>query len=234
LAETVAIVEAVGGRCLAVTAEITDQAAVDRVVAETEAKFGPVDILISNAAITTPVGPLWEIGPDSWERTLDVNLIGPMRIAHTVLKGMVQRRRGQVVFVSSGAGAFAGPYDGAYRVSKAALIRLAEVTAMETKEYGISVFSIHPGVVSTEAHKSATDTLEGRKYLPEFGERAKQFATPIELAAKLCVYLASGAADALTGRYFSVNDDPAAITAETTSILESDLYTLRLRMPPRL
>lgn len=108
------------------------------------------------------------------------------------------------------------------------------MTALEAKEHGVSVFSIHPGVVSTEAHKSATDTPEGRKYLPEFGERAKQFATPIELAANLCVYLASGAADALSGRYFSVNDNPAAITAETSAILESDLYKLRLRMPPRV
>lgn len=103
LAETVSIVEAVGGRCLAAPAEITDQAAVDRVVAETEAKFGPVDILISNAAITTPVGPLWEIDPDSWDRTLDVNLIGPMRIAHTVLKGMVRGGGGATLSSSAAA-----------------------------------------------------------------------------------------------------------------------------------
>jgi len=231
LAETVAQIEAAGGRAVAVPADVTVQADVDRVVAETEARLGPVDLLVNNAALSEPVGPLWEIDPDVWQRTLDVNLMGAVRCAHAVMKGMVAPRRsrgGRIVNVSSGAGVFAGPYDSAYRVSKTALIRLTEIMALEGAPHGISVFTIHPGVLSTTMHHSATKTEAGRKYLPHFAEMAERGASDPKLAADCCVFLAAGTGDGLSGRYFSATEDYAALARRAAEIREGNLQVLRL------
>lgn len=233
LGETVAMIEAAGGKALALPADVTNQADVDRVVAATEAAFGPLTLLVNNAALSDPVGPIWEIDPDVWARTLDVNLMGQVRCAHTAMKGMVERGRGRVINISSGAGVGAGPYDSAYRVSKTGIIRLTEIMAMEAAPHGISVFSIHPGVVSTTLHHSVTRTPEGLKYIPQFGEMAERGATDVNLAAECCVFLASGAADELTGRYFSATADYKALVARAADVKEKNQQVLRLVVEPQ-
>jgi NAD(P)-dependent dehydrogenase (short-subunit alcohol dehydrogenase family) len=227
LDETVAQIEAAGGRAIALPADVTVQAEVERVVAQTEARLGPVDLLVSNAALSDPVGPIWEIDPDVWGRTLETNVMGTLRFCNAAMKGMAARGQGRVIVVSSGAGLFAGPYDSSYRVSKTALIRLAEIMALEGEPAGIKVFSIRPGVLSTTLHHSATMTEAGRKYIPEFGERAARGASDPALAAECCVFLASGAADALSGRYLSATEDFRALAARAAEIKEQNLQVLR-------
>src|SRR3989304_5353502 len=153
-----------------------------------------------------------------------------------VLPGMVQRRSGRVIIVSSGAALAAGPYTSPYRVSKTALLRLAEIMALEVKEFGVSVFSIHPGVISSTMHHSATMTEAGRKYKPHFAEMAQRGATDITLAAKCCVFLASGQADALSGRYLSATEDFETLARRADEVRERDLQVLRLTplVPPRM
>jgi NAD(P)-dependent dehydrogenase (short-subunit alcohol dehydrogenase family) len=233
LNETVSMIESAGGKALAIPADVTNQADADRVVAETEAAFGPLTLLVNNAALSDPVGPIWEIDPDVWARTIDVNLIGQVRCAHAAMKGMVERGSGRVINVSSGAGLFGGPYDTAYRVSKTGIMRLTECIAAEAAPYGVFVFSIHPGVLSTTLHHSATMTPEGRKYLPQFGEMAARGASDPALAAECCVYLASGAADELTGRYFSATADYKALAARASEVKEKGQQVLRLVVEPQ-
>jgi NAD(P)-dependent dehydrogenase (short-subunit alcohol dehydrogenase family) len=232
LDETVAQIEAAGGRALGIPADVTVQADVDRVVAQTEAAFGPLTLLVNNAALSDPVGPIWEVDPDVWARTLDVNLNGQVRCAHAAMKGMVERGAGRVINVSSGAGLAGGPYDSAYRVSKTGIMRLTECMALEAAPHGISVFSIHPGVLGTTLHHSATMTPEGRKYLPQFGEMAARGASDPALAADCCVYLASGAADELTGRYFSATADYKALAARAAEVKDKGQQVLRLVTEP--
>ncbi len=227
LDDTVSRIEVAGGRAIALPADVTVQSDVERVVAETEARLGPVDLLVSNAALSDPAGPIWEIDPDVWGRTLDTNVMGTLRFCNVATKGMAARGRGRVIVVSSGAGLFPGPYDSSYRVSKTALIRLAEIMAIEGEPAGIKVFSIHPGVLSTTLHHSATMTDAGRKYIPEFAERAERGASDPALAADCCVFLASGAADALTGRYLSATEDFRALAARAAEIKEQNLQVLK-------
>ena len=104
LEATVTKIEAAGVRALAIQADVSDPGAADRVVAETEAQFGPVDILVNNAGIVGPSGPLWEVDADEWRKTIDVNLLGPFLFSRAVLCGMVQRRQGRIINVSSGSG----------------------------------------------------------------------------------------------------------------------------------
>ena len=236
LAETVTLIEKAGGRSLAVTADVTDQQAVDRVIEDTERQFGPVDLLVNNAGRSRLLGEIWELDPEEWWRTIEVNLRGPFLYTQAVLPSMVSRRCGRVINLASGAGLGAPSYFSAYGISKAALIRFSEILAAESREYGISVFVIHPGNVLTPMNKYFVDSvvpelpahLEKRfEWMLTYFEEGK--GTPIEESVQLVLTLASGKADALTGCYISVYDDVEEMVQRAEEIQEKQLYTLRLR-----
>src|SRR5262245_66549456 len=107
-----------------------------------EDELGPINLLINNAGFLGAIGPLWEVGPDEWWRVWEVNVRGAMLCARAVLTGMVARRRGRIVNVSSAS--ILGPIraHSAYPVSKTALTRLTEHLAEDTREYGVAVFAI--------------------------------------------------------------------------------------------
>ena len=230
LDETKASIEAAGGRALALAADVNLQSDWERAVRETEAQLGPVTLLVANAALSDPAGPLYDIDPDVWQRTLDTNVMGSVRGARAVLPGMVQRRAGRVIIISSGSALGATPYTSPYRVSKAALLRLAEIMALEVKDHGISVFAIHPGVIDSTILDSAARTAEGRKWVPHFARMVESGSvfTGTEPCAECCAFLASGAADTLTGRYVSATEDYRALAARAAEIAEKDLQVLRL------
>ena len=228
--ETAAQIAAAGGRALALRADVNSQADWDRVVKETEAKLGPVTLLVANAALSDPAGPVYDIDPEVWQQTLDTNVMGSVRGARAVLPGMVARGAGRMIIISSGSALAATPYTSPYRVSKAALLRLAEILALEVKDHGVSVFSIHPGVINSTILDSAARTEEGRKWVPHFARMVEsgQAFTGTDQCAECCVFLASGAADALSGRYVSATEDYRALAARAEEIREKDLQVLRL------
>jgi NAD(P)-dependent dehydrogenase (short-subunit alcohol dehydrogenase family) len=230
LDETKASIEAAGGRALAMAADVTSQADWERVVAETESKLGPVTLLVANAALSDPAGPIYDIDPDVWQKTLDTNVMGAVRGGRAVLPGMVERRAGRMIIVSSGAALAATPYTSPYRVSKAALLRLAEIMALEVKDFGVSVFAIHPGVINSTILDSAVRTEAGRKWTPHLVamvESGRGF-TGTDQCAECCAFLASGAADGLTGRYISATEDYRALAARAEEIAQNELQVLRL------
>src|SRR5262245_11836793 len=145
LAETVGHVTRSGGRAVACPADVTDRAAVEAAVADVESRLGPIDLLVNNAGIGGPVGPLAETDPDDWWRCVEVNLRGPLLCTRALLPGMLARARGRVVNVASGAGTRAIPHLSAYVASKAALIRLTENLDAEVRASGVRVFAIQPG-----------------------------------------------------------------------------------------
>jgi NAD(P)-dependent dehydrogenase (short-subunit alcohol dehydrogenase family) len=230
LDETKSAIEAAGGRALAMAADVNSQADWERVVAETESKLGPVTLLVANAALSDPAGPIYEIDPDVWQETLDTNVMGAVRGARAVLPGMVQRRHGRVIIVSSGAALAAAPYTSPYRVSKAALLRLAEILALEVRDFGISVFAIHPGVINSTILDSAVRTEAGRKWVPHMARMVESGTafTGTDACAECCAYLASGNADGLTGRYVSATEDYRALAARAQEVAERELQVLRL------
>lgn len=228
LDETVAAIEAAGGRAIGIEQDVTVQADWDRVVSETEKRLGPITLLVANAALSDPAGPVYEADPDVWGRTLEVNVMGTLRGSRAVLPGMVERGAGRIIVISSGSALTASPYTSPYRVSKTALLRLAEIMALEVKDHGVSVFSIHPGVISSTIHHSATMTEAGRKWVPRFAEFAARGASDPKLCADCCVFLASGAADAMTGRYLSATEDFRALAAQADAVVRDDAQVLRL------
>jgi NAD(P)-dependent dehydrogenase (short-subunit alcohol dehydrogenase family) len=229
LQEVVDGIEAKGGRAIAVAADVSNRDDVERLVAETEARLGPVTILINNAGAQEKGGPLWEIDPEMWRRTIEVNLYGQFLVTRTVLPGMIERARGRIVNMSSAAGNAPGGYTyfSAYAASKAGLNRMTETLANEVKDYGISVFAIHPGGVHTDILRTNFDH-ELEKLVPGRAERMWATDTPVEKCVSLCLYLVSGEADALTGSYLTIDDDVAELSRRADEIRERDLYKTRV------
>lgn len=231
--ETVSLIEAQHGTGLSLQADVTDAEALKEAVAATERAFGPVDVLVNNAGGGGPLGLSWEVDLEEWRRCIELNLIGPMLGARAVLPGMVSRGRGRIINVATGQAVRPVIYASAYGAAKTALLRLTESLAGEVREHGVSVFAISPGAVRTERTVARLNSEEGLRWNPEGASRLINNSFPPEAAANLCVKLASGVVDSLTGRYFHVSDNIEKIAAQAAEIQKSDLYYLRLETLPR-
>lgn len=230
LAEVAETIAAAGGRALAIPADVTDGGAVTRLAEEVERELGPVDLLVNNAGVAPPIGPLWEADALAWWRNVEVNLRGPFLTCHAFLPGMIARGRGRIVNVASGSGISAIPYFSAYITSKTALIRMTELLAAELRGKGVALFAIEPGTVRTAMVEEILRSEEERRWLPWlqriFDEELD--VTP-EHAAEMILLLASGRADRLSGRFLNRLDDLEALIAAADELAGTDLLTLRLR-----
>jgi NAD(P)-dependent dehydrogenase (short-subunit alcohol dehydrogenase family) len=218
-----------GEPALAIRCDVTCRHEVEDMVAQVEAAMGPVDLLVSNAGQFGPVGPLAATDPDKWWQALEVNLRGPLYCARAVLPGMLARGHGRIVNVSSSAGLAAIPMLSAYAVSKTALYRLSENLAAETRGHGVMVFAINPGLVRTAMSESALSCGEPSIEQWFTDAFASQHDVSAESAATLVTYLASGAADVLSGRNIFATKDVTQMVARAAEIEERDLYVLRER-----
>ena len=237
VAHTVALIESAGGRGMALQLDVQDQQAVEQGIGSIERRLGPVTLLVNNAGVWGPLAPIAEVDAEEWWRAVAINLRGSFLCARAVLPGMIARRSGRIINISSNAGVHRWPQVSAYAISKAALIKLTEHLAAETKKQGIAVFAVHPGLVTiglTElalAMTAPADSPAGQAAQWVRQEVEAGNAVGPEVGADLVVRLASGCADALSGRYLTVHDDLDAFIARMAEIQRDDLYTLRLRKP---
>jgi NADP-dependent 3-hydroxy acid dehydrogenase YdfG len=213
LAEVAAEITASGGRSLAVAADVTDRAAVARVVEEAERQLGPNTLLVNNAGVPGPFGPLWAIDPDEWWASQAVHIRAPLLFLRAVLPGMTQRRSGRVIVVSAKASRLVAPNLSAYCVGKIAQTRIVEEVAAEARDFGIAAFAIDPGFVFTELAAQTVSSPDAQRWLPGMVARVREkrddphAAADLALCAQRCVDLASGRYDRLSGRYFEMTDD---------------------------
>ena len=232
LAEAVSDIRASGGIAASARADVTDHRGLAVAVAQIEYVLGPIDLLVNNAGLTGPIGPLWEVDHHTWWTAIDVNLRGTLLASQLVLPGMVARRRGRIINLSSQAGVHRWPLVSAYSVSKAAVTKLTENLAHETQRHGVSVFSVHPGLLpigmseTLEAHRPET-VHEATIRSWTLGELADGRGADPGDALALLLRLASGEADSLTGRHLSVHDDLDDLLARVNEIRDCDLYVLR-------
>jgi 3-oxoacyl-[acyl-carrier protein] reductase len=211
-ARTVAQVEAVAdeidGRAVAL--DVTDREAVEGAVADA----GPVDLLVANAGISNREGATWEIEPEDWWRTFEVNVLGVHLCCRAVIPGMLERGSGRIVITGSGAAYLPNQRTTAYPASKAAVCRYGESLAGELADQ-IPVFFFSPGLVRTDMTASAPDDAPW---------------TPPELAPRLVAALATGRYDALAGRYLHAeHDDLDDLLSRIDDVRELDLNAIRLR-----
>lgn len=148
LRETANAIGEAGGDCLEAPSDVTLEADCDGLVARALDAYGQVDILINNAG-TARFAPFWELTTEEFDLNLDVNLRGAFFCARAAARAMLPRRSGQIIHMASSSGKKPYATQAAYCASKAGLIAMSKVMALELRPYGIRVASICPGVVDT-------------------------------------------------------------------------------------
>lgn len=176
------------------------------------AHFKQVDILVNNSGIAGPTAPLWEISPEQWRETLDVDLNGPYFCCHAFLPGMIARRSGAILNIGSGIAKRPLPGRTPYTASKAGLSALTKTLALDTGPFGIRVNLISPGPVDGERLEMVLQRQAAARNIPFEAVKAgiagnaalKRFVFAEEVA-NLAVYLASEAASGITGQDIDIN-----------------------------
>jgi NAD(P)-dependent dehydrogenase (short-subunit alcohol dehydrogenase family) len=219
-----------GGQALAVQLDVSDPESVTRAVAAGVDRFGPIDILVNNAGSNNggddgSVGPIWEINPDSWWTDVEVNLRGTFLCSHAVLPHMVAGGRGHIINIVSLAANLPWPYDSAYACSKAAVVRLTDSIAEEVRDHGVYLFALSPGSVDTELRAGAMDSPAGYKWLRRVNPNPVW--VPAHRPAEATVFLASGQADGLSGRFVSIDWDLQDLARRAGDIAQRDVLQLR-------
>jgi NAD(P)-dependent dehydrogenase (short-subunit alcohol dehydrogenase family) len=190
-------IQAQGGQALAVAAHTGSLEAVENLLAQVTQVYGGVDILLNNAATNPHFGPILEAEESMWQKTLDVNVVGYWRLAKLCAESMKIRGGGSIINVASVAGRRPQPGMGIYCASKAAVLMLTEVLAVELAADRIRVNAIAPGFVKTRfsqvlwQDESLYDRITAS--IPQ-----KRMAESHELEG-LALYLASAASSFMTG-----------------------------------
>jgi 3-oxoacyl-[acyl-carrier protein] reductase len=196
------LASALGERCAVQTGDIADAAAADALVAAAD----PVDILVNNAGITRDMLAL-RLKDADWQAVLDTNLTAAFRLARAALKGMVKRRYGRIVNITSIVGVTGNPGQANYAAAKAGLIGMSKSLAQEVAARGVTVNCVAPGFIDT-AMTQALDERQREALLARIP--AGRLGTGEDVAASV-VYLASAEAGYVTGQTMHVNGGMAMV-----------------------
>jgi NAD(P)-dependent dehydrogenase (short-subunit alcohol dehydrogenase family) len=195
-------IEEFGRRSLRVTSDVADRSSLERVLSESVAAFGQVDILV-NSAGRTKRAPTIDYPEDEWNAIIDTNLTGTLRACQVFGKHMLERESGSIINIAS-LSTFVALFEvAAYSASKAAVGSLTKSLAIEWASRGVRVNAIAPGVFRTALnHKLLDETDRGREFLLRTPMR--RFGNVEELAGA-AIFLASDAASFVTGEIIAVD-----------------------------
>jgi NAD(P)-dependent dehydrogenase (short-subunit alcohol dehydrogenase family) len=201
--EVAEAIHSTGGEALALAAHTGDAGAVTALVEQAVARFGGLDILVNNAATNPHFGPLLEAEESHWDKTLDVNVKGYMRLVRACVPQLRARGGGKIVNVASIAGLHPQTDMGVYCVSKAAVLMLTQVLAVELAQDNIQVNALAPGYVKTHFSQALWDNPALNEALLRQIPQGR-LAAPAELTG-IALYLASAASSFTTGAVFVVD-----------------------------
>jgi 3-oxoacyl-[acyl-carrier protein] reductase len=195
-----------GGLVHLAVADLADPAAPDRLVTAAEAAMGRLDILVNNAGLTRDALAM-RMRDEDWRTVLDIDLTAAFRLTRAALRGMVRRRYGRVISISSVVAVAGNVGQANYAAAKAAMIGMSKSIAAEVASRGITVNCVAPGLIATKL----IDGLSAERRAGLVGAvPAKRLGNPQDIAAAV-VYLASTEAAYVTGHTLHVNGGMAMI-----------------------
>jgi NAD(P)-dependent dehydrogenase (short-subunit alcohol dehydrogenase family) len=199
-------IEAFGGQALALEADISQEHDVEKVVAQIRDSFGPVNVLVNNAAVM-PSGRLHETSPADFDRCLNVNLRGTYLVSRAVIPDMLKLRNGSIIHMASVTAILGLPGLAAYSATKGALVALARAMSTDYARFGIRINAVSPGTIdSPMLHDFIADQSD-----PEYYRRAFDEMHPIgrvgtiDEVASVFVFLASDESSFVTGANYEVD-----------------------------
>jgi len=192
-------------------------------------------ILVNNAGVYGPMGPIEEVDWDAWIEAIQINLFGTVQMCRAAIPIMRAANYGKIINLSGGGATAPLPRISAYAASKAAVVRLTETFAEELRDDHIDVNAIAPGALNTrllDEVLAAGPEKVGRDFYDRSIKQHDQGGAPLEKGAALMTFLASAASDGITGRLLSALwDDWASLPEKRDQLAKSDIYTLRRIVP---
>jgi NAD(P)-dependent dehydrogenase (short-subunit alcohol dehydrogenase family) len=225
-----------GGAVLeAMPADVSVPGDVERLVAGTLERLGGLDVLVANAGVYGPKGPIESIDWPEWVRAVEINLNGTVLCCRAVLPHFKARRAGKIIVLSGGGATKPMPFFSSYAATKAAVVRFVETLAGEVAGFGIDCNSVAPGALNTrlleEVLRAGPDRV-GRPFYEASLRQKEGGGDSLEQGAALCLFLASRESDGITGRLLSAKWDPwADLPRRREELRASDIYTLRRIVP---
>jgi NAD(P)-dependent dehydrogenase (short-subunit alcohol dehydrogenase family) len=228
---------ATGGQVVeAEPADVSKPEDVERLAARAFALFPQVHVLVNNAGVYGPMGPLEETEWAAWARAMEINIYGSVLPCRAIMPHFKRHRYGKIVQLSGGGATSPLPRLSAYAASKAAIVRFAESLALEVREFGIDVNTMAPGTLNTrmlDELLSAGPGAVGQDFYERMAKTKAQGGTPLDIGAALAVFLGAADSDGITGRLISaVWDAWEDLPARRAELAPTDVYTLR-RVVPR-
>lgn len=187
-----------GGRAVAIPANVSEDADIDRLVAETEAQLGRVDVLVCNAAVNPYMGPFLDTPDEAFDKTIRVNIRANMRLAKAVVPGMQAKKDGAIVIISSIAAFKGSQHLGIYAVTKAADTQIVRNLAAAYGRDNIRVNGIAPAVVKTKFASALYEDPEREKAISK-SYALKRLGEPDDIAGA-AAFFASRAGAWTTGQ----------------------------------
>jgi len=207
LAKVKADVEVVGRKCWSYDLDVTDKAAIEKVVADASEKSGGIDVLVNNAGILKPT-TLENLSEADWDAHFDVNAKGVLLVTNAVLPQMRERKAGRIINIASIAGRQGVPTQGHYAATKATAITLTRVYSQEVGMDGITVNAICPGIILTEMGKNnlgsrgAMDDWTEVTALKRLGDLKDVVGPAVFFASDLSSFVTGQALNVCGGIYF--------------------------------
>lgn len=220
-----------------VGAQVADVSKPDQVEALVEAavaRFPELCILVNNAGVYGPKGPIETLDWQAWVNAVNINLLGSVLTTRSVIPQMKRVGHGKIVQLSGGGATAPLPGLSAYAASKAAVLRFIETLAIELKPHRVDANAIAPGALNTRMLDEVIEAGAGQvgeDFYQRAIEQQRSGGTPLELGAELAAWLASAASDGITGKLISAVWDPWRHLADYQQDLDSDIYTLRRIVP---
>jgi NAD(P)-dependent dehydrogenase (short-subunit alcohol dehydrogenase family) len=222
-------------RIIVSRADVSVEADVATVARAALDAFPDLTVLVNNAGVYGPMGPIERVDWREWVKALEVNLLGSVLMCRALVPHFRARAYGKIIQMSGGGATNPLPNLSAYAASKAAVVRFAETLAEELRASHVDVNAVAPGALNTrllDEVLAAGPAAVGQAFYDRSLRQQAGGGTPLDKGADLCVFLASAASDGITGKLISAVWDPwGELPARRADLDGTDVYTIRRIVP---